>query len=468
MTIEIKDVTPEQRDRLLCLSEGHFADAKNKAIAPSKLSHSISAFANADGGELYIGLSEVKPGEYAWDGFDIQEAANAHIQILDSLFPVGNDYHCVFLEGPKQRGLVLQVSIRKSRSIIKATDGTPYVRRGAQNLPYATPERLRVLERSKGITSFETETVACPISEVANSKTVLHFILDVIPTAEPEAWLAKQQLVTDGKPTVAGVVLFSDLPQALLPKRSGIKLYRYKTSAVEGTRDTLVGSPESIEGCAYELIASSVERTKEMVSQIQVLGPDGLETVQYPPETLHEVITNAVLHRDYSVADDVHIRVFDNRIEVESPGRLPAHVTVENILAERFARNGNIVRVINKFPNPPNKDVGEGLNTAFAAMRRLKLREPTIKEADTAVVVVIKHEKLASAEEIVFDYLAGNDSITNSTGRELTGIQSENAMKTVFYRLRDRGLLEQVPHLRGSKSAWRLTAKGKRNIPKPT
>jgi len=37
--------------------------------------------------------------------------------------------------------------------------------------------------------------------------------------------------------------------------------------------------------------------------------------------------------------DDVHVRVFDNRVEVESPGRLPAHVTPENILEERFARN---------------------------------------------------------------------------------------------------------------------------------
>jgi ATP-dependent DNA helicase RecG len=86
-----------------------------------------------------------------------------------------------------------------------------------------------------------------------------------------------------------------------------------------------------------------------------------VELVRYPPETLHEIITNAVLHRDYSIADDIHIRVFDNRVEVQSPGRLPAHVTPDNILDERFSRNGTIVRLVNKFPNPPNKDVGEGL-----------------------------------------------------------------------------------------------------------
>jgi ATP-dependent DNA helicase RecG len=82
----------------------------------------------------------------------------------------------------------------------------------------------------------------------------------------------------------------------------------------------------------------------------------------------------------------VHIRIFDNRVEVQSPGRLPAHVTVENILDERFARNGIVVRLLNKFPDPPNKDVGEGLNTAFEAMTNQKLKEPIIVEKDTRII----------------------------------------------------------------------------------
>ena len=122
--------------------------------------------------------------------------------------------------------------------------------------------------------------------------------------------------------------------------------------------------------------------TQEIITGIQIMGTKGFESVTYPTETLHEVITNAVLHRDYSMADDVHVRIFDNRVEVASPGRLPAHITVGNILKERFSRNGHIVSIINKFPNPPNKDVGEGLTTAFEAMRNLRLKEPVIIEED--------------------------------------------------------------------------------------
>jgi ATP-dependent DNA helicase RecG len=177
--------------------------------------------------------------------------------------------------------------------------------------------------------------------------------------------------------------------------------------------------------------------------------------------TLHEILTNALLHRDYSIPVDVHVRIFDNRIEIESPGKLPGHVTPENILQEQFARNGAIVRLINKFPDPPNKDVGEGLNTAFAAMSRLRLKSPVIQERESSVLVIIRHEALASPAESVMEYLKTHAEIVNRIGREITGITSENSMKTVFYKLRDSGVIEPVPGRVGFASAWRKKRKGK-------
>lgn len=224
-----------------------------------------------------------------------------------------------------------------------------------------------------------------------------------------------------------------------------------------GSRETLAFDPITVEGCLYDQIKESVGRTVEFVEDIQKLGPKGLEPISYPIEALHEILTNAVLHRDYSIPVDVHVRIFDNRIEIESPGKLPGHVTRENILQEQFARNGHIVRMINKFPDPPNKDVGEGLNTAFSAMTRLRLKLPEIRETENSVLVVIKHEKLASPEESVMEYLDSHDEITNRTGREITGIKSENSMKRVFYRMRDRGIIEPVPGRIGFRSAWRKT-----------
>jgi ATP-dependent DNA helicase RecG len=210
----------------------------------------------------------------------------------------------------------------------------------------------------------------------------------------------------------------------------------------------------TIEGSLYDQINASVAKTSELIQEVRVLGPTGLEPIQYPFETLHEIITNAVLHRDYGIADDVHVRIFDNRVEVESPGRLPAHITETNILDERFARNGTVVRLINKFPDPPNKDVGEGLNTAFAAMKKLQLKDPVIRQTDNSVIVDIRHQKLGTPEEIIMEYLDNHDEITNRQVRELTGIGSENKVKSIFLALSKAGQIERVPGKGGGYAAW--------------
>jgi len=253
------------------------------------------------------------------------------------------------------------------------------------------------------------------------------------------------------------VLLFADLPQVHLPKRSGIKIVRYTTAgAEEGTRETLSGEPISIEGCLYNLIQSTVRKTQEIIEGVRKWTEHGAEMVSYPPETLHEIITNAVLHRDYSIPDDISVRIFDDRVEIESPGTLPGHITERNILRERFARNPKILYLINKFPNPPNKDIGEGLRTAFAAMQRMRLRAPDIRQGEQSVTVYIRHTRLESPEDAVMTYLKDNPQITNSIGRELTVIRSENTMKGVFDRLARKKLIERVPTTRGRNSAWQL------------
>jgi ATP-dependent DNA helicase RecG len=372
--------------------------------------------------------------------------------------PLGTHYRASFLRTESRPGHVLQLIIFKTKDILYASDGIAYVRRGAQKQAVKSEEALHRLRLDKGIISFEDETLNLDPKLITNSVTIIKFMLNVVPTGEPDVWVAKQNLITEGKPTVAGLMLFADEPQAALPKRSAIKLFRYMTKESEGNRESLAFDPLTIEGSLDEQIREAVAKTKELVEKISRLGPKGLESVTYPHETLHEIITNAVLHRDYSIAADVQVRIYDNRIEVESPGRLPGHVTKENILDEQSARNPKIVRLINKFPDAPNKDVGEGLNTAFEAMKKLRLKEPVIDEDEYSVTVNIRHTPLASAHDTVLAYLGNNEEITNMIARDLTGIRSENSMKSVFLSLKERGLIEPVPgKTTGGKAAWRKT-----------
>ena len=140
---------------------------------------------------------------------------------------------------------------------------------------------------------------------------------------------------------------------------------------------------------------------------------------------------------------------------MQSPGTLAGHVTVKNILTERFARNPRIVRLLNKYKNPPNKDVGEGLRTAFEAMRKLKLRDPIIEQIQGSLRTTLKHEKLASPEETICSYLRSNDEVNNSRAREITFIGSENAVKRVFQKMMDGGLLERIPGRSLAKTGYR-------------
>jgi ATP-dependent DNA helicase RecG len=451
-SIHIEHLTDEQAERIRLIQESQFADVKAKEKSPKVLSEDISAFANADGGDLYIGITDT---ERLWNGFNNQEAANGFLQLFEELFPLGTYFHYEFMQCDSKKGLVLHVQILKTQSIFKASNKTPYIRRGAQSLPVLTPERYKLLEFTKGVTSFETELTNVPKETITDSPITKKFIQEVIPTTTPEPWLKKQRLLVDERPTVAGILLFAEEPQAVLQKNCGIKVYRYKTSDVEGFRDVLDGNPLTIEGHLYSQIKETVRTTQRIAESNPVIGEGGFEKIKYPPETLHEIITNAVIHRDYSVKDDIHVRIFNNRVEVQSPGKLPANITVDNILYERFARNGSIVRILNKFPNPPNKDVGEGLNTAFTKMAELGLKSPEISELENAVLIVIKHEPLATPEETIMGYLETHETIKNAKAREITYIKTDFKMKGIFKKLSQVGLIEKVPELKTSATAWR-------------
>lgn len=453
--MQIIEITDAEVQRLLELHESHFLDFKSKRILPNKLSRSLSAFANADGGELYVGIEENADGTFHWSGFEKPEDANGLVSVIEECAKGSNDLRIEFLRNGNALGFIAHIEVSKTQNILTSSDGRPYLRRGAQNLAQTTPDQFRRLELNKGLASQEDQTVRDELGPVVNSITVLEFMLNVVPHNEPEAWLKKQKLIYEGFPTVAAEVLFNDEPQTVLPK-SAIKVYRYKTSAAEGTRETLEFQPITIEGNAYKQIANAVIETVRITEETQILGHAGFERIHYPKEAIHEIITNAVLHRDYSLNDDVHVRIFDNRIEVESPGTLPAHVTQRNILKERFARNPKIVRLINKFPDPPNKDVGEGLNTAFEAMRNLKLKDPLIVQRENSVLVALRHERLAGAEEIILEYLKQNEEINNSKAREICYEGSENKMKRTFERMMESGIIERIPDRKGKATAYRI------------
>lgn len=358
------------------------------------------------------------------------------------------------------RGLAALVSITKSASVHRALGGQVWIRRGAQVLQL-TGQDIVDLTLSKGALSYEDQFLdRFTLDDLVEQDELLSFLEAYSPATDPVNFAARQHLVNRDTKTVsvAGAVLYADTPSAVIPKKASVKVARYTTSEPQPRREHLDAVPRTIEGPAQDLINETLEVVTEMVEAVTILQPDGtMAPARYPPEALKEIIVNAVIHRDYNVSDDILVFVFDNRVEVRSPGGLPGHMTLDNLLTDRFSRNPTIVRLLNKYPDPPNKDIGEGLDTVLSTMAKAKLSAPKFAVEKNSFVVYLGHTPLARPEEIVLEYLQSHDEITNAIARGLCAIPSENAMKRVFLGLAKAEKIERVPGRGGGSAAWRLT-----------
>ncbi len=441
-------------------AEDDFFDKKSIDIDGKGIQKIVVAFANADGGEFVVGVEDEKRklvDTDRWSGQENPEKFNGILQAIFALNPAIEFKH-EFLSCSEMPGVILRIYVEKTSEIAKCADGKIYKRVGAQSLPITDPNAITALAFAKGAVSYESTILPnVGLEEIVDSTQIKKFCIDLIPPQDPLAYCVNEGLA-DRKifePNCAGVLLFSDNPQAVFPKRCGIKVVFYDTKLEKPEREHLKKNI-TVSGPLYELAHLAAKEVTEIMSNINIMTSEGMKKVSYPPEAIWEVLVNAIIHRDYSISDDVQIVIYQNRIEISSPGRLPGFVTTSNYLDVRYSRNPKIVRCLAKYKNPPNKDLGEGLNTAFQKMKEWKLKDPVLTEDGNYVRVIISHTPLATAEELVLEFLQVHPEIKNSQAREISGIRSENQMKDVFYRLRNQGLIERVPGKEGNAAAWRL------------
>lgn len=460
-----REVTDEEVLALVCREESHFFDKKSALVTGKGVQKIAVAFANADGGEFLVGIaddSDVPDPSERWKGVANIEALNAHLQALFSVQPA-LDIRYEFLKNKHVNGYVLRVSVEKSSEVHKVSDQTVYQRYGAQSLPIKDPQKIAQLSFAKGAATFEDQLLKeVPPEQIVESEELKSFLSEYSPKTDPLEFVINQNLLDNRtwEPRVASVLLFHPAPSAIVPRKCAVKITRYETKEDDPERDHLA-EQITIEGPSYNLIRQTIAAIQKMMSAVKVWTTKGLKSLDYPPEAVWEVVVNAIIHRDYSISDDIQVLVFDNRIEILSPGRLPGYVTVENILDARYSRNPKIVRTLNRYRDAPNKDLGEGLNTAFQKMKEWGLKKPEIFEENNYVKVLLPHSPLAAPTKAIMEFLSAHDMITNKQARELTGIKSENLVKIEFYKLRDARLIERVPGLQGPKSAWQLTEEGK-------
>ncbi|MBU2714159.1 RNA-binding domain-containing protein [Zooshikella harenae] len=443
--MEVRIIDQDELDSLLALNEDHFNDVKSKRINPSKLQETFVAFANSDGGDLYIGIEDKSERGERVIGFGEQEDANALLStLLEETNPAVENVLIEFLE-VEGKGLLLHFGIPKSPKVHYTASGDCYIRINASKRKIKG-DRITQLGYSKGAEPYERRALDnVDIEDIVEGELLSKYMCRVGTHLEPEAFLRKQRLLTkkDGErvPNVGSILLFDDEPQATLETRCAVKVYRLRTTEIEYRREQLEEMPVTINGDVESVIEKTVNQVSKYIDGASFQDAGKIVKLNYPSEALKEILVNAVIHRDYSLNDDVHVRVFDNRVEVQSPGKLPGYMTLENLYDERFSRNPNVVRMLHNLPDPVNHDIGEGLDTAKNELKKAGLVDPIFDEKENAFIVTIKHQKLASIEDVILQYFSENpdSSISNKLVRQLSGEDDMQKVKLALQKLRAAG-----------------------------
>lgn len=446
--METRNANKNESTTLLEKKENHFLDFKSRDITPSKLQESFVAFANSDGGDLYVGIEDEKNCINRIKGFDKPEDANDVISVLlEQTSPAVENVDIEFIYFDS-KGYVLHFSIPKSPKVHYTTQGRCFIRVNASKREIKG-ERVLALGYAKGSYQYEKQPVKhADILDIENSVYLKEYMERVGSSLQPSKFLKKQRLTETVDdcvyPNVGCVLLFDEEPQATLDTRCAIKLYRMRTTSEKYDRRFLDGMPQTINGPLEAVINKALHAIDEMLENTLYNIEGSYKKSRYPTEAIKEVLVNAVIHRDYSLGDDIHIIIYDNRIEIKSPGKLPGYITIDNIYDERYSRNPNIVRLLHNLPNPPNHDIGEGLNTVKNELHAVGLVPPEILEKENAVIVVIKHTRIATIEQIVRDLFIEDPrrSITNGLIRDISGEFDINTVKKKLQRLRKHNYIK--------------------------
>ena len=411
-----------------------------------KALETVVAFANTEGGFLVLGLEDFKKAQGDDRLYGIQENPEAvdelRRKVEHGITPPLDEVSwrtvpCILRDGSD--GALVVVGVPKSSKVHSVVENGTWKRleRGNREM---TAKEVNDLCFARGVISAETEIVAVPFELLETDYWKTYCQTRKLTSGDIgdrmfRIGLAKKQEETL-QPTRAAVLLFAEDPSGVMASKTAIRIFHYTGTRIEhGPVPNLIKTPKTISGPLIRQIEDAYEYVINEIAGGLRLAASGFETVhRYPTRVIKEAITNAVIHRDYHINRDIHIRIFDNRIEVESPGLFPGVIKPENMeTAGSFSRNSLIVNHLREFPIPPNIDAGEGVRMMFSTMRAVGLYPPMYFTCphlqQDGVMVVLLNEERPPVWEQVSDWLDRNRFITNTDLCKIANIDTLTASK---------------------------------------
>jgi len=424
------------------------------------LAETLVAFANADGGTILIGLQG--PGAIPED-LDPEHVEATLLRAVSMCQPpVQTDWQAV--ETPQ--GAAVAISVTRSPLLHSLEDGRVLLRSGSRNRPLSGGE-IRQLASAKGSGDFEQETVAgARVEDLDEALVADHLESRRLrgPRGEKldaDSWLTSSGAVdAQGRVTVAGMLLFGKEPQRFLP-HSGAVLVRFPGTHPSGG-DAPAGymRREDVSGSLGQVIEGLWQAIWQEVRHESVLkGLKREDVTEYPPFAVREAIVNAVAHRDYRLSGRrIEVRMFDDRMEIGSPGGLPGHITLDNIVEEHFSRNPRIVRGL--FHWGFIEELGLGIDRMIEEMLRAGHPAPQFDAHPFGFRVVLRNARERPAAKWVeglnerqikaLSYLQEHRRITNREYQVMCPDVTTETLRLDLVAMVENGILLRIGHKKGT------------------
>ncbi|MEO1164625.1 MAG: ATP-binding protein [Chloroflexota bacterium] len=359
------------------------------------------------------------------------------------------------------------VRVPRSIELHALSDGRVLIRSGQENRPLGGQEILR-LASAKNTGAFEAEVVPGTTKDHFNREMIEEYLAKRAERSKRpyngkiDDLLQEIGAITaDGKPTMAGILLFTEYPQQWLPQ-SSVVFAKFVGTTPRGEsglagytrREELTGPLPRLIEAAWNLIWS------EMAVSAVVKGLEREERTEYPQFAVREAIVNAICHRDYRLRGRrIELRMYSDRLEVISPGGLPGFITVDNIKDEHFSRNPHIVSGL--FQWGYIEELGLGIDRMIEVMEQAGHQPPTFDARPYSFAVTLQNERQKPKQPDwvrntnhrqakALQYIRENGSITNREYRGLTDDVSAETLRLDLVDMVEKGILIKVGSKKGT------------------
>lgn len=380
---------------LVCMKypgeESSILEFKEKIPDNEQIIKTIIGFCNQKGGKLILGVDS-KGTIVGIPKDDVQKTME---YINKSIFESANPpiIPLVYMQVIADKNiLIIEVSsgmnkpyFRKSEGLDKGT----YIRLGRSTLR-ATADIIEELKwQSRGY-SFDMMSVYRANKEDLDEQKILSF-LNTRKTIKvqkiSDEILTSYNLITEEHstiyPSVGGILLFGKNPQEFFSEAMIICSHFSGISGREAiaSLDCAGTLFEQFEA-AFNFILSKLERS------FAIRGPKREERLEIPPEAIREILLNAVVHRNYHVEGPSKVAIYDNRIEIFSPGIFPGPINIQNLnMGLTYIRNKVICKTFREAGYI--EKLGSGFLTLFASYEKAHLQKPQVIEGENFIKCIL-------------------------------------------------------------------------------